>query len=582
MLVNAKELSSFKNHILNNEIDEANSIFARKQAAFRDATRAARKTLENLPRDVLGTALIPTDVTAKQGKNIFALRTTPNGDCLFNTASVVLFGHEDHTILLHHLVAGELYFNTKFYADHEVFSETSRCNPELAEDVLFSIALTPRGEQRYTASQNKMEAVKEEAFVACEKGEWSSLVHFMGLSSVMSTPIRSIYPNVGFRYRPLMHRELQPRRCPSEISLKVTNEPINILWSRDGNLDSRPGAWYQPNHFVPIVFGTSTDENLQSSPSNAGVTQKAKQQGTLFSFLKPKASSATATSTSGKFPKRTAAATGLENTTEPEAKKSTSSSKQKIILKWKDEFPWLTISDEDDTFRCGVCCSAPEVAGNNQFITGCKSTKKETMQKHASSNAHMRAQNAVLARQKPVRESVLAQSFSKGKKDLEERERKEVAVKMTTAYFIAKEELPFSKFHGLIDLQKKNGIQLTSTYANDRACAQMISVIGKLAKEDLAAEIGKKNYISVMADGATDAGGIENETVFCRFVQDGRPTNRLIGHKAVEHAHAEGKQKYHNLPLNHCSIRYILFKQNHARFVQKKRGGGIPVNLCYD
>ena len=122
-----------------------------------------------------------------------------------------------------------------------MFSETSRCNPELAEDVLFSIALTPRGEQRYTASQNKMEAVKEEAFVACEKGEWSSLVHFMGLSSVMSTPIRSIYPNVGFRYRPLMHRELQPRRCPSKISLKVTNEPINILWSRDGNLDSRPG-----------------------------------------------------------------------------------------------------------------------------------------------------------------------------------------------------------------------------------------------------------------------------------------------------------------------------------------------------
>ena len=47
---------------------------------------------------------------------------------------------------------------------------------------------------------------------------------------------------------------------------------------------------------------------------------------------------------------------------------------------------------------------------------------------------------------------------------------------------------------------------------------------------------------------------------------------RLIGHKAVEHAHAEGKQKYHNLPLNHCSIQYILFKQNHARFVQKKGG----------
>lgn len=132
---------------------------------------------------------------------------------------------------------------------------------------------------------------------------------------------------------------------------------------------------------------------------------------------------------------------------------------------------------------------------------------------------------------------------------MDERDRREVAIKMRTAYFIAKEELPFSKFNGLIALQKKNGLQLTSTYANDKTCVQMISVIGKLEKEALAAEIGGKNYISVMADGATDAGGIENETVFCQFVRDGRPTNRLIGHKAVEHVHAEGTQKYHNFAV---------------------------------
>lgn len=170
------------------------------------------------------------------------------------------------------------------------------------------------------------------------------------------------------------------------------------------------------------------------------------------------------------------------------------------------------ISDEDDTVCCSVCC---DVAGNNQFVRGCKPTKKETVQKHLTSNVHMRAQNATLAKQKPVCESVLVKSFSKGTKNLDERDRREVAIKMTTAYFIAKEELPFSKFNGLISLQKKNGIQLTSTYANDKICVQMISVIGKLEKEALAAEIGGKHYISVMADGATDAGGIENETVFC-------------------------------------------------------------------
>lgn len=86
---------------------------------------------------------------------------------------------------------------------------------------------------------------------------------------------------------------------------------------------------------------------------------------------------------------------------------------------------------------------------------------------------------------------------------------------MTTAYFVAKEELPFSKFEGLISLQKKNGVEFNSTYANDKSCAQMVSVLGKVFKERLTAEVNSKNYISVMADGATDAGGMENETIFC-------------------------------------------------------------------
>ena len=215
--------------------------------------------------------------------------------------------------------------------------------------------------------------------------------------------------------------------------------------------------------------------------------------------------------------------------------------KSKMLYKWKELFSWLTIREEDQAFLCSLCCKAPDVAGNTQFLTGCFSIKKDSMQKHTKSNGHLRAQTAVLAMQKPVRETVIAQSLGKGRKDEEERDRREVAVKMTTAYFIAKEELPFSKFQGLIDLQKKNGLEISSTYANDKSCAEMVSVLGKVFKDRTTAEINQSKYISVMADGATDAGGLENETVFCRYLQDGRPVNRLIGHKAVEHAHAEGR-----------------------------------------
>ena len=44
-----------------------------------------------------------------------------------------------------------------------------------------------------------------------------------------------------------------------------------------------------------------------------------------------------------------------------------------------------------------------------------------------------------------------------------------------------------------------------------------------------------------MADGTADFGGTENETVACRFVRDGVLVNCILGHKAVTHAHAEGK-----------------------------------------
>jgi len=68
MLANIQDLTSVKNHLLNNEINEAKSLLARKQAAFKDVTRAAKVTLETLPREDRGTSLIPEDVTVKQGE----------------------------------------------------------------------------------------------------------------------------------------------------------------------------------------------------------------------------------------------------------------------------------------------------------------------------------------------------------------------------------------------------------------------------------------------------------------------------------------------------------------------------------
>lgn len=66
----------------------------------------------------------------------------------------------------------------------------------------------------------------------------------------------------------------------------------------------------------------------------------------------------------------------------------------------------------------------------------------------------------------------------------------------------------------------------------------MVSVIGNAFKDDLTYEVTRANYISMMADSTTDAGGLENETVYAHLICDGRPVNRLVRHRAVEHATA--------------------------------------------
>ena len=140
--------------------------------------------------------------------------------------------------------------------------------------------------------------MKAEALVACTRYEWSSFVHFLGLTSVVSKPVHSVYPDVNFRYRMLIHRSLYPRTSPTSSQLLVDAVLMYILWSRDGNFDNTPGSWFEPNHFVPLI---SEKEEVTTCPKKHEIRdctgQKPKKQATLSSFLtaaKPAAESSQA------------------------------------------------------------------------------------------------------------------------------------------------------------------------------------------------------------------------------------------------------------------------------------------------
>ena len=233
-------------------------------------------------------------------------------------------------------------------------------------------------------------------------------------------------------------------------------DPFFILWSREGSLDNRPNAWFTPNHFVPVIW------ICEESPA-AGETTKStgSKQGTILSFFKSSPANPTkpASSSSGKTKndvKRSAEkADGI-------AKKSKTAPKCKFMSQWKDEFPWVVFHEDQNVITCKICCSAPHVAGRTEFLVGCGTFKKETLQKHNI--------GGVLAKQKPVENSTIAQSFQKGEKATEEKNRKDVEAKINTAYFIAKEELSFSKFEPILALQRKNGLDVRKRQRMQQFC----------------------------------------------------------------------------------------------------------------
>ena len=227
--------------------------------------------LSDIQKDEVGTALIPWDE-----QNYIALKTTGDGNCLFNAASIWLAGNESLSDVIRLLVAGELLFSPEYYVQtiKDRFLEVENDIP-YSEATVFSTILTEAGENEMTNSKNQVEAVGAEARDTCLKNNWNGMIQMLALPTVLRRLVFSMYPEANPGLRRIFHWKISPR-----IKEEHTLEQKQIMWSRDGNLDIRPNALFQPNHFVPVVVSTDADvpakkhtnENHQPAKKKPGKT----------------------------------------------------------------------------------------------------------------------------------------------------------------------------------------------------------------------------------------------------------------------------------------------------------------------
>ena len=109
------------------------------------------------------------------------------------------------------------------------------------------------------------------------------------------------------------------------------------------------------------------------------------------------------------------------------------------------------------------------------------------------------------------------------------------------AYYIAKNEKPYSDFPGLIALNVRTGSQMPLWYKSDIACNRFIYDIYNEQIDQLITKLCEARFFSVMIDGSTDSANIENELVYVRYLDMGTGVvTSFIGIEDTKHATAEG------------------------------------------
>ena len=146
---------------------------------------------------------------------------------------------------------------------------------------------------------------------------------------------------------------------------------------------------------------------------------------------------------------------------------------------------------------------------NSAFIVGTKILQSSSYKDHTASDMH---KWAMLPFKKQQGSDITDYApIAKALHMLDTDAEAKVKRKFDIAFFIAKENLAFTKMGPLCELEEQRGVDLGQGYKNDQACASFVEYIAMEQREILLQALKVPRFLSLQADGSTDVGNVENE-----------------------------------------------------------------------
>ena len=181
----------------------------------------------------------------------------------------------------------------------------------------------------------------------------------------------------------------------------------------------------------------------------------------------------------------------------------------------------------------------------------------DAVKKHVTSEKHKRAAYLALKKElgpKEYVENIRENTVIIGKSitRMHKKTRKVMKNHFSTAYYLAKNEKPFSDFPKLLDMQELNGLDVRKGYRTDRAAAIFIDFIAELMKRK--ESLMKAKYYSILQDGSTDTSMSEQELILVLFFYESRPILKFLSIENPPVADAQHlveciKQTFHHIGI---------------------------------
>ena len=98
-------------------------------------------------------------------------------------------------------------------------------------------------------------------------------------------------------------------------------------------------------------------------------------------------------------------------------------------------------------------------------------------------------------------------------------DRKRLRFKFDIAYFVASQKLAFTNYPAFCELEEKHGVVLGSAYTNQNAGKTFCHFIAESKRECLTQKLAKAQYFSILMDGSTDTGNIDDEVFLIQWCE---------------------------------------------------------------